>query len=224
MNLLAIDRSTDTQSVAVAKDGKIAARVFAGLDSRSAEWPVKVRDFLAANGLAVGDVDTILVGQGPGSFAGIRSALAFAQGLALPAGKKVVGLPSTLALARDGAKKVVGLPSTLALAREGARTAVVGDARRDRFWVIVYDGVQTVKDFTLVAKDELANTVPEHCAVVTPDGARIEPLLQAVFAHHYKGSLVPLAANLAEVALAHPELLRPEPLPIYLQPAVRPPA
>ena len=119
---------------------------------------------------------------------------------------------------------MVGLPSTLALAREGARTAVVGDARRDRFWVIVYDGVQTVKDFMLVAKDELANAVPEHCAVVTPDGARIESLLQAVFAHHYKGSLVPLAANLAEVALAHPELLRPEPLPIYLQPAVRPPA
>ena len=207
MNLLAIDRSTDTQSVAVAKDGKIAARVFAGLDSRSAEWPVKVRDFVAANGLSVQDLDTILVGQGPGSFAGIRSALAFAQGLALPAGKRVVGLPSTLALAR-----------------EGARTAVVGDARRDRFWVIVYEGVQTVKDFTLVAKDELANAVPEHCAVVTPDGARIEPLLQAVFAHHYKGSLVPLAANLAEVALAHPELLRQEPLPIYLQPAVRPPA
>ena len=207
MNLLAIDRSTDTQSVAVAKDGKIAARVLAGLDSRSAEWPVRIRDFLAANGLAVQDLDTILVGQGPGSFAGIRSALAFAQGLALPAGKRVVGLPSTLALTRDG-----------------ARTAVIGDARRDRFWVIVYEGVQTVKDFTLVAKDELANAVPEHCAVVTPDGARIEPLLQGVFAHHYKGSLVPLAAHLAEVALAHPELLRPEPLPIYLQPAVRPPA
>ncbi len=206
MNLLAIDRSTDTQSVAVAKDGKIASKVFAGMDSRSAEWPCKVRDFLAANGLSVQDLDTILVGQGPGSFAGIRAALAFAQGLALPAGKPVVGLPSTLALARDG-----------------ARTAVVGDARRERYWVVIYEGMNTVRDFTLVAKDELANAVPEHCAVVTPDGARIEPLLQAVFGHHYKGSLVPLAARLAEVALAHPDLPRPEPLPIYLQPAVRPP-
>ena len=53
---------------------------------------------------------------------------------------------------------MVGLPSTLALTRDGARTAVVGDARRDRFWVIVYEGVRTVKDFTLVTKDELANT------------------------------------------------------------------
>ena len=72
-----------------------------------------------------------------------------------------------------------------------------------------------------MAKEELAQSVPEHYAVVTPDGARIEPLLSAIFDHHYKGSLVPLAVRLAEVAVAHPELTRPEPLPLYLQPAVR---
>ncbi len=205
MNLLAIDRSTDTQSVAVAKDGKIASKVFAGMDSRSAEWPCKVRDFLAANGLSVQDLDTILVGQGPGSFAGIRAALAFAQGIAL-------GNPSCT---------VVGLPSTYALTRDGAHTAVVGDARRDRYWVAIYDGVKAVGDFALVGKDGLGAAVPEHYAVVTPDGARIESLLSAVFGHHYKGSLTPLAARLLEVALAHPDLPRPEPLPLYLQPPVR---
>ena len=208
MNILVIDRSTDTQSVALAGDGKISGRVFAGMDSRSAEWPVKIRDFLAGQGLTVNDLDQVLVGQGPGSFAGIRAALAFAQGLALGNTKKKT--------------KVVGLPSSLALSRDGARTAVVGDARRDRFWVIVYDGVTCVKDFTLVSKDELVSTVPEHCAVVTPDGARIETLLQGVFDHHYKGSLVPLAQRLAEIAVAHPDLARPEPLPIYRQPALRP--
>ncbi len=207
MNMLAIDRSTDTQSVAVAKDGKVVGRVFAGLDARSAEWPLKIRDFLSANGLAVTDLDRILVGQGPGSFAGIRAALAFAQGLALGNTAK--------------ATEVVGLPSTYALTRAGARTAVVGDARRDRFWVVLYEGVACVKDFALVSKDELANAVPEHYAVVTPDGARIEQLLQGVFGHHYKGSLVPLAQRLVEVALAEPSLPKPEPLPLYLQPAVR---
>lgn len=207
MNLLAIDRSTDTQSVAVAKDGVVVGRVFAGMDARSAEWPLRIRDFLAANGLTVNDLDQVLVGQGPGSFAGIRAALAFAQGLAL--GNAAKGT------------RVVGLPSTCALTRVGARTAVVGDARRDRYWVVLYDGVKCVKDFTLVTKDELANAVPEHFAVVTPDGARIEPLLQAVFGHHYKGSLVPLAQRLAEVAVANPELPRAEPLPLYLQPAVK---
>ena len=210
MNILAIDRSTDTQSVAVASDGKIVGRVFAGMDSRSAEWPVKIREFLAGQDLTVTDLDQVLVGQGPGSFAGIRAALAFAQGLALGNTAKPT--------------EVVGLPSSLALSRDGARTAVVGDARRDRFWVVIYDGVNCIKDFTLVSKDELAAAVPEHCAVVTPDGVRIETLLQGVFAHHYKGSMVPLAQRLVEVAVAHPELPRPEPLPLYLQPAVRPPA
>ena len=115
----------------------------------------------------------------------------------------------------------MGLPSTYALTRDGAHTVVIGDARRDRYWVAVYDGVQAVGDFTLVGKDGLSAAVPEHYAVVTPDGARIEPLLSAVFGHHYKGSLTPLASRLLEVALAHPELPRPEPLPLYLQPPVR---
>ena len=207
MNLLVIDRSTDTQSVAVAKDDKVIGRVFAGMDSRSAEWPLKIRDFLASNGLTVNDLDQVLVGQGPGSFAGIRAALAFAQGLALGNNSRET--------------KVVGLPSTYALTCDGARTAVIGDARRDRFWIVLYDGVKCVQDFTLVSKDELAKAVPENYAVVTPDGARIEPLLQAIFANLYKGSLVPLAQRLAEVAIAHPELPKPEPLPLYLQPAVR---
>ena len=205
MNILAIDRSTDTQSVALARDGKVYAKVFAGLDSRASDWPVKIRDFLGAHGVGVRDLDQVLVGQGPGSFAGIRAALAFAQGIAL-------GNPSC---------SVVGLPSTYALTRDGAHTAVVGDARRDRYWVAVYDGVTAVGDFALVGKDGLGAAVPEHYAVVTPDGARIEPLLSAVFGHHYKGSLTPLAARLLEVALAHPELPCPEPLPLYLQPPVR---
>lgn len=208
MNILVIDRSTDTQSVAVASDGKVVGRVFASMDARSAEWPLKIREFLASQDLTVNDLDQVLVGQGPGSFAGIRAALAFAQGLALGNTRKTT--------------QVVGLPSTLALSRDGARTAVVGDARRDRYWVVVYDGVVCIQDFTLVTKDELASSVPDHCAVVTPDGARIETLLQGVFGHHYKGSLVPLAQRLAEIVVAHPELARPEPLPIYLQPAVRP--
>ncbi len=205
MKLLALDRSTDTQSAAIAVDGKvIAEKVFPGSDSRSSDWPLKVREFLASNGLTVHDMDEFLVGQGPGSFAGIRAALAFAQGLALPAGKKVVGLSSAMALTNDGVK-----------------TAVVGDARRERYWVILYDGVKIVKDFTLVPKENLCAAVPEDFAVVTPDGARIEPLLRSVFGAAFKGSLTPLAARLANIALANSNLPKVEPLPIYLQAAVR---
>ena len=204
MNVLVIDRSTDTQSVALAKDGQIFPRVFAGEDARSGDWPLKVRDFLSSHGVASGGLDQIVVGQGPGSFAGIRAALAFAQGLALGSRAEVFGLPSTLALTRDNAK-----------------VAVVGDARRDRYWVTLYDGVHTVKDFFLVRREELGGAVPDGFAVVTPDGHRIDSLLRDHYGPRYAGALTPLAVHLAEVALAHPDLLRPEPLPIYLQAAVR---
>lgn len=206
MNLLAIDRSTDVQSVAVAKDGAVTGRVFEDLDARSPDWPVRIRAFLAENGLSVANLDVILVGQGPGSFAGIRAALAFAQGLALPSGKTVAGLPSTYAFTRPG-----------------VRTAVIGDARRGRFWVVLYDGETCTRPFALVGAAELADIVPADCVVTTPDGARIGASLQALFGVRYVGSSAPTAARLAEIALAHPSLPQPEPLPLYLQPAVRPP-
>ena len=44
-------------------------------------------------------VGRIVVGTGPGSFAGIRSALAFAQGYALGTKCEVLGLPSACAIA-----------------------------------------------------------------------------------------------------------------------------
>ena len=201
---LVIERSTDTQSVALVQDGRIMPRVFAGLDARSGDWAVKVSEFLAAGGVAPDGLRRIIVGQGPGSFAGIRSALAFAQGLALGSQAEVFGLPSTLALTRDGAK-----------------CAVVGDARRERYWVALYDGVETVRDFFLVPREGLGAAVPDGYAVVTPDGRRIDSLLRAHYGERYAGALTPLAARLAEVAETHPGLLRPEPLPIYLQGAVR---
>ena len=59
-------------------------------ESRSGEWVEE---------LDLDGVERIVVGTGPGSFAGIRSALAFAQGFALGRGCEVLGLPSPCAVA-----------------------------------------------------------------------------------------------------------------------------
>jgi len=202
--ILAIDRSTDTQSVALVKDGRVVSKVFPHSDSRSADWPARVQKFLAANGIGLADLGKIVVGRGPGSFSGIRAALAFAQGVSAATGCEVTGLPSTLALSSSHGK-----------------IAVIGDARRERFWVVLHDGIATPRDFVLTDKLGLQGAVPEGYCVVTPDGARIEDLLKSVFAHRYHGSLVPLASRLAEVVLESPGIDTPEPLPIYLQAAVR---
>jgi len=213
MAVLALDRSTEVQSVALAAKDRIVSRLFEGADARSADWPVKVQDLLAANGLAFCDLDRIVVGTGPGSFAGIRGALAFVQGLA-------IGIRAKRARAADD-PIVYGLPSTLALAQADGVTAVVGDARRGLFWVAVYEGARTVTELHLVTKEELLAAVPPEAVVVTPDGARIGAALGELFGPRFLGNRTPSAERLAQLALTHSELLVPEPLPIYLSPAVR---
>lgn len=213
MKLLAIDRSTDVQSIALATDGGVVCHVLDEVDARSADWSVKVRDLLAAHGLSFCDLDRIVVGTGPGSFAGIRGALAFAQGLA-------IGIKAKRAeIASDPI--VYGLPSAAALVQNGGMTAVVGDARRGLFWVAVYEGARTVVDLHLVTAEELPSAMSPDASVVTPDGVRIGAFLAKTFGGRFLGNRPPMAEWLARLAIEHCELLVPEPLPIYLSPAVR---
>jgi len=164
-------------------------------DCRNSDWVEK---------LDLEGVERIVVGTGPGSFAGIRSALAFAQGYAL------------------GAKcEVLGLPSACALAAEGKKIAVVGDARQGKVWIALFDGYRLEKDVFQVEAKELAAAVPTECRVTTPDAKRIEGLLRETFGDRYLGGQVPTGEGLRLFAEACPSILKPEPLPIYLNPAVR---
>ena len=72
-----------------------------------------------------------------------------------------------------------------------------------------------------VEKDELGKRVPLSAKVVTPDAARIDALLKEVFAERYLGGRQPTAEGLRRFAEACPSVLKPEPLPTYLSPAVR---
>ena len=114
-----------------------------------------------------------------------------------------------------------GLPSALALTREGSRTAVVGDARRERYWLLRCTGSRPDGQFALVRREELASAIPENYDVTTPDAARADALLQTLFGARYRGAATPLAARLGEIACSHPDLLCEEPLPIHLTAAVR---
>ena len=212
MTTLAIDRATDFPGVAIESDGKIKSVLLAGVDARSGDWALKIREFLFSEGLSFSSVDRYIVGLGPGSFAGTRSALAFVQGLALPEGKPVYGLPSPVSMA--GGK---------------GRITVVGDARRRLFWTVTYDGFKEVSPLRLVEEGELLSAAGDG-AVRTPDGARIAPVLSRIFNGRFEwseelrtGFNAPSAGLLAKAALEVPEALVRDPLPVYLSPAVRGP-
>lgn len=161
------------------------------------------RDGNWVNELDLDGVERIVVGTGPGSFAGIRSALAFAQGYALGKSCEVLGLPSACALAGDG------------------KIAVIGDARQGKAWIALFDGFKLEREVFQVEQSELKGTVPADYRVTTPDEQRIGALLAETFGDRYLGGQTPTSEGLRRFAEAAPEILKPEPLPIYLNPAVR---
>ncbi len=165
-------------------------------DARDGGW---------VRGLDLAGVGRIVVGTGPGSFAGIRSAIAFAQGYSIATGCEVLGLPSACAFAR-----------------EGEDVAVVGDARRGLLWVALLHGYSLVRDVFQVVEGDIAAAVPDGFAVTSPDDRRIGELLRGVFGGRYDGGGRADSEGLRRFAEANPAALVREPLPIYLNPAVRP--
>ena len=93
--VLAIDTSTSRTSVAIIEADTI---LFSGfLDGATAHGPSLPA--LVQEALAVSGVDEVVVGMGPGPFAGLRVGIAFAQSFALARGIPVRGVCSLDAIA-----------------------------------------------------------------------------------------------------------------------------
>lgn len=100
MKLLALDTATEACSAAVWVDGVVYAHFeIAGRDHTKRLLPV-VADVLAQAGLRYSQLDGLICGVGPGSFAGVRIGVAFSKGVALAHELPVVGLSSLVLLAQ----------------------------------------------------------------------------------------------------------------------------
>ena len=142
-------------------------------------------------------LERIIVGLGPGSYSGVRQAIAVATGLSLTAGAQLVGSPSSAALETDRAEY-----------------HAVGDARRGTFYYTavqgrrVVDGPILLEDVgALLARLALHPTWPilmvESVSITLPVG------MEAAIA-------LPRAARLLN---AHPSSCQEGVLePIYLRP------
>lgn len=196
---LVIDRSTGLQTASLVLDGgEIKSVEFGGTDSRSGVWAEELLSFVSGVG-----IDRIVVGTGPGSFAGIRAALAFAQGYRVGSGCEVEGIASACALAD-----------------ESGPLTVIGDSRRGRFWVAAFDGYRLIGEIGQVAREELYGQVARGVDVVSVDDARIGGTLKEIFGDRYKGGVLPKAEGLARFFMNNPSVLRKDPVPLYLNPAV----
>jgi tRNA threonylcarbamoyladenosine biosynthesis protein TsaB len=101
VKLLALDTSSLACSVAVELDGRITERHEERPREHTRIFVPMIRDALAEAGLAVAGLDAIVLGNGPGSFIGMRIAASVAQGLAYGAGLDIVPVSSLAAVAAE---------------------------------------------------------------------------------------------------------------------------
>lgn len=101
MKFLAFDTSTDMMSIAVTDGSRVWAHSGPGGAQSSATLIPHILALLAQAQLALRTLDAVVFGRGPGSFTGLRTACAVAQGLALGAGVKVLPVDTLMALAEE---------------------------------------------------------------------------------------------------------------------------
>ena len=143
MKLLALDTSSVACSVAV----QLGDAVFERHEEQPREhtqllMPM-IRSVLEEAEIALSELDGIVLGNGPGSFIGMRIAASVAQGLAHGAGLEIAPVSSMAAVAAEVA---------LAEPARGTRVVVAQDAHMKE----VYLGLYKIVDA------ELTNVVPER--------------------------------------------------------------
>jgi len=111
--ILALEASSGQASAALAKDGEIIQTASYDAAHGHAAWMVTLaEDVMTASGFGYQDLSLVLGGTGPGSFTGIRVALAAAKGLGLTTGTSPKGVSSLAGLAAeasDGQRPVISL-------------------------------------------------------------------------------------------------------------------
>jgi tRNA threonylcarbamoyl adenosine modification protein YeaZ len=200
MTILGIEFSAPERSVALRRDGVLAEAAEAG--GRHTAALGMIERVLAEAGVARGDVDTLAVGLGPGSYTGIRAAIALAQGWQLANGVKLLGVSSVEAIvARAHQENPAG------------RVAVVIDAQRQEFYLATYElsaaGWMEVEPLKIVSLAALRARAGGGERLVGPEVTRWFPGGQIIN---------PTAATLTRLAGGRTDFVSGDKLePVYLR-------
>jgi tRNA threonylcarbamoyladenosine biosynthesis protein TsaB len=212
VSVLAFDTAGNGCSVAVLREGRLAAHRFAAMARGQAEQLLPmIEAALGEAAVAIEALDLIAVTVGPGAFTGLRIGIAAARGLALASGVPALGITSFAAVAAQ-----------VPLEARGARRLVVAlDSRRAELYLQAFgpDGV-ALGEGALVAPADLARWVPAGPLLLAGDAA---PALAAALAPRTPdlapGPGIADAADVARLAAAEwrPGLRPAPPRPLYLR-------
>lgn len=127
LKILALDTTSNVGSIALLENENVLEQVFwENASSHTSVLAIELRKILSKASLPLDEIDLWAVSQGPGSFTGLRIALAFVKGITLMNEKPVLGI-STLEAMR-----------MLNPEHQTTLTCPVLDARRGQVFAAVY--------------------------------------------------------------------------------------
>jgi tRNA threonylcarbamoyl adenosine modification protein YeaZ len=202
MKILALEFSSERRSVAISEEGQVRGRA-QETGAREGRALGLVESALREARLEREQLDCLAVGLGPGSYTGIRSAIALAQGWQLARGIKILGISSVECLAAQAqCERIFG------------RANIVIDAQRDELYLAGYE----------IGATDRREAEPLHLARSEEARARAEAGQLIIGPGVAKGFsagrlLFPDAAMLCRLAAGRNDFVRAEELePIYLRP------
>ena len=214
MLILAIDTSSERQSVAVVEAGTVRAELrLRGVDTHSRRLLPSVAFLLESLGLVPGGVEGYAVAVGPGAFTGLRVGISTVQGLALASGRPCLGVSALDVLAA----RIRGAAPVLAVMIEAYRGEVYG---------ALYDAeARPLSEGAALAPEAFLARVPPGPVAFIGEGARRHR--ERVIAQHPEARfprrslyLAGTLGRLAEPRLLAGEGVSPEALrPLYLREA-----
>ena len=204
MKILALEFSSAQRSVAVVCAGQAPLACFEVLETggQGTKALSMVQEVLRDAQVEREQIECIAVGVGPGSYNGIRAAIALAQGWQLARSVKLLGISSADCVAAQA--KSDGLTSSV---------AVVIDAQRGEFYLgtcqLNDPGASQVRDLKLATAAEVNAAKAAGHLLVGPEVTKWFPAGRVV---------VPTAALLGQLAIARTDFVSGEKLePVYLR-------
>lgn len=214
MTILALEFSSPQRSVAVLSHGsatalpptmtgcEVSSEVIEASGDRAMKPLGMIEDALRQAGVEREEIEFLAIGLGPGSYTGIRAAIALAQGWQLARGVKMLGVSSAETIAAEA--ELAGLRG---------RMSVVIDAQRNEFYAAAWDlGAgerREVQPLRLVSREDVQRRAAAGEQVVGPEVTQWFPSGRLIF---------PRAAVVARLAWGRTDFTPGEKLePIYLR-------
>jgi tRNA threonylcarbamoyladenosine biosynthesis protein TsaB len=201
MTILALEFSSEQRSAAVMREGRILGEAVEAGERNTAAFAI-IEKVLTQAKLEREEIEAIAVGLGPGSYTGIRAAIALAQGWQLARGIKTLGVSSTAAMAAQAqTEKIFG------------RVSIVVNAQREEFYLATYEiteAAQTeIEPLKILPVAEIQLRAKQGQVLIGPEAAKKIQNGRAIF---------PPAAAVAKLAANKNDFLPAEKLePIYLR-------